>query len=671
MFGFEKSIFLYALALVILPVIIHLFGIKRPQRVLFAPLPIILKIKSRVIKKKRLHSIILILLRMMLFALVIIAFAGIFVSSTTNKSEKNNRCMFIIDNSPSSMVRAGGKRVLEYLSSSIEDYLNQNENICRENTIYTLSNRTNLDLSTENLKKGDWVKQIIIGNRNFQMVEELEGVISLSRDKNYRKVILVSDMYSHFVGDISKAGDFAKSHNIEIISPVLPSVANAFIEQVRFEKGESSFYRAIVSVKNGGEAAFYGSIQFYDGERLLSTESINLPADENGEVEFLFQSNGEERREHLFSFRIEGDDFEYDNTEYVYFKEGKKGKVLLVNGEPSSNENRSEIFYLKNAILSYFGESLQLYTVLEDMLPDTPQLYDVIALCNVNRIDEFKADLLLKYITDGGRLFITLGSRISISDYNNIRFIPGKIKSLIDVDAGESIQISDNLFFESLSSLSQGLKRVRIMKLFDVSFYPESVELLRISSGKPLLLLRDIGKGSVLLYTTSIDMDMSDFPIRKVFIPFVATLFEKMLGGLADKKVIYTKPEEEFTFNVISCEESDLLIAGKKEIKQKAICRTQADGSMVLGLKSPDETGFYIISYGKSSVLLVVNADKEESILKRVEQREITDLKRRSLIMDESSPLSGLGFGSISLVELILFLSAIVLILEMFVMNRR
>lgn len=670
MFGFINAIFLYALVLVIIPIIIHLFGIKKPVREVFAPLPLILKIKSRVIKKKRLHSLILILLRMMLFALVTIAFAGIFFKSTSKNVVINNKCLFILDNSPSVAARVGGKMILEYLALSMEDFLLKDEGVCRVNTIYSLSDGINFEIDREGLKNRDWLKQISIGKAHSQIIDGLEKVVSFNKENSYARVVLFSDMFSHFVKDISETKKFLRLHNIEVISPILPAVSNAFIDQVRFEKGEGYTFKAIVTVENGGDSPFYGNLQFYEGERLIATENINIASGTKGEVEFVFQLEGDISIEHLFALKIEGDDFDYDNNEYIYFKQSKQGSVLLVNGKPASDESNSEIFYLKNAIVSYFGENLQLFTVLEDMLPDTPQLYDIIVLCNVNSIDDFKATLLSKYVRDGGRLFITLGSRISIQNYNNLEFMPCKIKDLINLESGESLQLANNMFFDSSIGFSQSLKRVRVWKMFDIIPYSESIEILRTSNQKPLLIQKDYGRGSVILYATSIDMDMNDFPIRKNFVPFVSILFEKMLSGLSEKKVIYAKPEEEFSVGVAACEDSKVNIYGKKNIQQDMLCKAESDGLALLKIKAPDEMGFYNFLYGKTSVLLIVNADKEESILKRINQEEILELKKVSLNTDKSSPLSGLQSKNMSLVELLLIISAFVLIFEMFVMNK-
>ncbi|MCX7958132.1 MAG: hypothetical protein N3B13_03720, partial [Deltaproteobacteria bacterium] len=375
--------------------------------------------------------------------------------------------------------------------------------------------------------------------------------------------------------------------------------------------------------------------------------------------------------EHFFIINADGDNFKYDNTEYFYYRNSGRGKVLIVNGEPSPDETKNEVFFLSNALKSYFNESLKIYTVLEDMIPETPQLYDIILLANVSILDEYRGRLLSDYVREGGRLLVTLGSRINISAYNRLPFMPADIIRMVDAEKDENIKYFNEGFFSAIPELIQGMKRVKLYRIFEVKERQDSKILIKTSEQRPLLLSGDYGKGFVMLYTTSVDMDMNDFPVRKNYLPFISVVFSKMLDGLSDRRVIYVRGGEEISLKVQDCSNEDMVINGNRHISVKGRCREEPSGGKVLMFNAPFESGFYRLSSDNTSAVLVVNSDKAESVLKRTPFKEMK--KGKGIQGGGNSLISKdiLKGGKLNLIEFLLALAGIILFSEMFVMNRR
>ncbi len=667
--GFTNSTFLYALILAVVPVIIHLFGIKRPSREVFSPLPVLLRIRKKIIRKKKIHSLILLLLRILLVAGSVMFFAGLFVSYPSASSDFSDGCLILIDNSPSVTVNADGRSVLSRIISSVTEYAARKKNQCVSYTVITLSDRKRFDVLSDNVKSDILRDRISAGPKSVNIERDIPEVLATEKDKRYSSIVLFSDMYSHFVKEISGSLRILKDNNIEIEEIGMPAVSNAFIEHIRVERSQEQRINLIVTVENGGESVFYGSIKLFENESLLDKTTVSLAPSDRTEVSFEIPDGKENIRERFFAFRIEGDDFDYDNTEYFYYREGGKGKILLVNGEPSPDETKSEIFFLSNALKSYFGESVRIYSVLEDMLPETPQLYDIIALANVSGIDDIKAGLLLSYVNEGGKLFISLGSRINIREYNNLDFLPADILGLTEADKNTGIVAEDSLFFESVPDILQGIKRVKLNKFFESKVRKDAKVILKTAGGMPLLVSRGYGKGLVMLYTTSVDMDMNDFPIRKNYLPFVSVLFGRMLEGSSERKIIYAKGKEEVSVRVQECRNGSINITGRKSSEVKVLCKQDLSQRMIISFTAPYENGFYKITEDNINAIMIVNPDKSESVLKRTDISEI----KKNLNRNQSSIVSPniIRDGKMSLVEFLLLLCAVVLLSEMFVMNRR
>ncbi len=667
--GFENKTLIFASVLIILPIIIHLFGMKRPVREIFGPLPIILRIKRKIVRKKRLHSLLLILLRMLLILVVVLAFSGMYLTSSVKEKESTSYCLMIIDNSPSAGVQVDGKTILVSLFHLIDKYVEENRGNCNRYTIYALSDKIHFETDYDGIKGGELKKRILVGDRPVNMKNDLNEALGIVSNIKFGKKVLFSDLYSHFVINPEEAAEFFNEWDIEVRGLNLPSVANVFINQVRYENAQEGNIRVFTDVENGGESPFYGSLKIYRDEVLFERAELNLAGGEKREVTFDISEKNGSVKESLYSFRLEGDNFDYDNTEYSYYAEKDRGNILLVNGEPSSEESRSEIFYLRNAIGSYFSNTLKIYSVLEDMLPETPELYDIIVLANVSKIDLNNSAILSRYVSEGGRLLITLGSRVSINDYNGMQFMPALIEGLSEADKEESLTIEDNIFFDPISEQTWGFERVRFIKLFDLKALADSKVILSTNKNRPVLVMRDYGKGKIILYGSSIDMDMNDFPIRKSYVPFIALLFNRMLQGSLEKRVIYSHPAEKISIRLYQCKDQKVSIIGKKIYNQQGVCITDTSGNKYIRLNAPEEPGFYSLSLDNTNVLLIVNTDKSESILKRIDPGSIK--KERTQGISEALSIGKLKNGNLSLVEFLMVISALVLLSEMFVMNRR
>ena len=673
MFDFLNPVFLYALPIVLIPVIIHLFGIKRPISQVFAPYPILLLIKSRIIKRKRLHSFILILLRILLILLILLSFAGVYLRVGTTESRSRGKCLLIVDNSPSVKVMSGGRLLGEYLIEEIERYVKENSSTCEGFVIHRLSEQDRFDIPSEEIKSDTLIKRLFSSSgRYIQLYEELPLALKQGvGEEGFYRIVLFSDLYSHSVQNISALSELIRAYNVEVRHIRLNPVSNAYIEQRGFERTGDNEYTLIVDVINGGESPFYGSTSLFEGDEKIGSESVNIPPHSKKEVRFMPDGNGNSDRERFFRVVVEGDDFDYDNTEYLYYKSQKGRKVLLVNGEPASIETKSETFFLSSAIRSYFGDSVQVYTVLEDMIPETPELYDVIVLSNVNRLS-YNLGLLSKYIRSGGRVLITLGGRVDTQDYNGVDFIPCNISLASEMKPEEGFEISDSSFRGEVLDTSNLFKKVRIQRMFDVICPQDSKVILKTRGDRPLLISKRYGDGLVYLYTTSIDMDMNDLPIRKDYLPFVATLFKNMFSGLITKRVVYSRPYEDISINGVNCKDAKMLNIRGEVVENRLICNLMPDGSGTLNIRSPETFGFYTVNMPDTELLIVVNGDKRESELIRLPSEQIESIyNKKGYAGSGGITPFGLGNRNVNLIEFLLLFAAVVLAFEMFVMNRR
>jgi hypothetical protein len=162
-----------------------------------------------------------------------------------------------------------------------------------------------------------------------------------------------------------------------------------------------------------------------------------------------------------------------------------------------------------------------------------PDQYAAVILSNVQDPGPL-VERLERYVRAGGGLLISVGDRVNPQLYNN------RLVNLIPASIGEVKAAAPDLTGEKAPSLAYPESNHPIFQVFreagapvfgTVSFYrlmptapslkADARVLLKYSNGLPALLERQVGAGRVLLFTSSLDRDWTDFPLKSIFLPFV------------------------------------------------------------------------------------------------------------------------------------------------------
>lgn len=212
-------------------------------------------------------------------------------------------------------------------------------------------------------------------------------------------------------------------------------------------------------------------------------------------------------------------------------------RVLMVNGAPSSTRYRDELFYLEMALINapQSGQPISVSRVVEsDLSRMRLANYDVIALCNLRSVDAIQAGNLLSYVKAGGGLLVTLGDQTDQKKTNRSmrELLPQPLRGVISASApGTStsalhfgqVDGSNPLVASIWSDKNHGLKAANFWKVVRLqpSHRPGRQVLVSFDDGTPALVEARLGKGRTLLFTSTIDRDWTDLPIRPGFLPLI------------------------------------------------------------------------------------------------------------------------------------------------------
>ncbi len=231
-------------------------------------------------------------------------------------------------------------------------------------------------------------------------------------------------------------------------------------------------------------------------------------------------------------------------------------EVLLVSGDGGSHPRDEETYYLERALQPGAGSLSRVrprVVSAEELRRIDGGRGDVVILANVADPGPLAAELGA-FVRRGGGLLISVGPRVDADRYNEVlgELLPSPLTEVKARGRGTFEQSPVGLAMPPLEQDAFRVFRtggasvfasVRFGKVFGVEpKLAKGTEVtLRYSDGLPALLSRPVGDGEVMLFTSSLDDDWTDLPLRSIFVPLVHQLTRSLSdtllldgGGLVD-----------------------------------------------------------------------------------------------------------------------------------------
>lgn len=247
------------------------------------------------------------------------------------------------------------------------------------------------------------------------------------------------------------------------------------------------------------------------------------------------------------SVRVQDDALVLDDTRYFHVPRVGASRVMVVDGAPGSTPVRSEVYFLERALAPWAearGGLLPDVVAPAGLAHLDPARHRVVFLANVDDPGPH-ASKLLPFVQRGGGVVIGLGSNVTADAYNAALqdLLPAplrKVRDLVDVTDAAGVPLTapdvDVALFKPFRRGGRGgFARATARRAFTLepeAASPDTTTLLSWSNGLPALLERRVGRGRVLLWTSTLDMDWTDLPAQAVYVPFVQRLVT-WLGGEA------------------------------------------------------------------------------------------------------------------------------------------
>ncbi|HET7753184.1 MAG TPA: BatA domain-containing protein [Anaeromyxobacteraceae bacterium] len=317
----------------------------------------------------------------------------------------------------------------------------------------------------------------------------------------------------------------------------------------------------------------------------------------------------------------------------------RDAKALVVDGSPSPVKFRDEAFFLEAALQSSASPVRTTLVDVGGLAQHRFADFDVVFLLNVRELGP-RAVELRSFVEQGGGLFVALGSEVDfeLADKELAGLVPPLhvVKTATDTGGPARFDAVDfshpALAIFASGDAREGLLGARTYKYALIR--PErrgegARTLASFDDGAPALVETHPGRGRVILFTSSVDRDWSDWSIRTSFLPAMQR-FAAYLAGVEERRVVSSVVGATRTVELEQGQTLKALVAPDgRELAADSLPRPGPPGSPPVVV--PDAPGLWEVrveSRGEvrldPALAFAVFPDPRESDTRRVAPAELT-----------------------------------------------
>ncbi len=372
---------------------------------------------------------------------------------------------------------------------------------------------------------------------NLEQIEELVGEFKAGT----RECYLITDCQQTDWNDASPEAlaafqRISEEANLFVVPVHAGGVDNVSLTKLTYESGalqKSGRARFTAMVRNEGtdDLTNGGTVTFSVGGKPVDQTSFGKIAPGQS-TPVSFHARLDDIGDIPLKAELQTDSLKDDNVRHAIVSVRESINVLCVDDLSSEERNtsRTGTYYAAKVFRNRDAEvqlSLTQFRTSElRNYKESLDFFDVIILANVA---DPPVPRLTEFVEQGGNLMLFLGDQIDAKFYNEQfgigsgSLLPAAIDALLpsDNEAGWPLApvTSKHSLADAPRQIPDVLDNARFLKVMQVKPTAESHTVLTLGNQKssPLLLTREFGSGTVLMFTTSADRQWNNLPIHPLY----------------------------------------------------------------------------------------------------------------------------------------------------------
>lgn len=397
---FKHPEILYFLFLLIVPILVHLFQLRRFKKEYFTNVRFLKALSIQTRKSSKIKKWLLLASRLLLLTFIIIAFAQPFFESKDSKNA-SNELYVILDNSFS--MQAKGKKG-ELLKRAVQELLEETP----ENVNFSLLTNSENYWNTDIKSVRGALQNLKYSATPFQL-DNIMAKIKAHKSAFKKDIVIITDA----VGlDEKQLKNTDATDSPLFIIPKAEQKNNVSIDSVFINKTLENFYEISVKISGYGDDFNPIPISLYNENKLIAKTIVTLDTKKKN-LNFTIPKQAF----HGY-FSIVDNGLTYDNTLYFSISKAKKTNIISI-GEPSKSNFLSRIYTSEEFNFSNYTLSALDYNKLEEQ--------DAIVLNELDEIPQALATTLKSFVEKDGNLIVIPSAISSIPNMNSFVSNFGKL----------------------------------------------------------------------------------------------------------------------------------------------------------------------------------------------------------------------------------------------------
>lgn len=582
---FKHPEILYALFLLLIPIFIHLFQLRRFQKVAFTNVAFLKKINIQTRKSSQLKKWLTLLMRLLAMAALIFAFAQPFTASKTAlKNEKET--VIYIDNSFSMQAKGNQGPLLE---RALQDLF---ENSASTEKLSWFTNNT----QRKNTSAQDFKNEILSVTYSQNQLTPSQVLLKANQLFSNEKDVIKRLIY---ISDFQQKEAFPTiSEDIILDAVQLKPVkhSNIAIDSVYITSKNASAIQLQVKVSKSGDDVSEAPISLYNNNKLVAKTAVNFSTSKNGTVTFDIDNS----EEFTGKLQVADPNLNFDNTLFFNINKPEKIKVLAIN---EANGN-----FLKRLLeKEEFQFTQQTFKTLN--YNEIPNQNFII----LNELEEIPASLstaLKSFSDNGGSILIIPNPEVDVNSYNNQLLTLG-FGSISTVNSQEkkisNIVFSHPLFKDVFEKEVTNFQYPKVSSFYTIS--TNATPAIRFEDNQPFLLQ----KNKTYLFTSAINKENSNFQNSPLIVP---TIYNMALQSLPLPHLYYTIGEQNSVAVPVKLGQNEILKIKDSISQFIPLQQTKANYVLITTTEEPTNAGNYqIVKENESLENISYNYSRSESEL--------------------------------------------------------
>jgi hypothetical protein len=593
---FKHPDLLYALFLLIVPILIHLFQLRRFQKVQFTNVKFLKAVKLQTRKSSQLKKWLTLLTRILLLACAIIAFAQPFIPNTEDFNEAQETVVYL-DNSYS--MQATGKNG-SLLNEAIQDMI---DNFPEDKKISLFTNTQTFRNTSLKALKNDLIQLEHSPTQLNYDALFIKGKQLFSKDLASKKnLVLVSD-FQQKGNPITFETD--STINLSLVQPKSTLVSNVSIDSVYVANSNAETLDLNVKLSNQGEAIENITVSLFNDDVLLAKNAVDIS--ESSEATFSVSNNAVINGKLV----IEDAGLQYDDSFYFNINAKPKIKVLAIN--ENTDDNFLKRIYTDD---EFEYNSFKLNSLNFNVIPDQ----NLIVLNELESISDALRTALISFKNDGGYILTIPSNLTNLNTYNQLfkNLIASQLLALNNQQKRiTTINYNHPLLANAFYSKVSNFQYPKVESSYSFSSNANSV--LSYEDGNAFL----IGNNGTYSFSSALNDENSNFKNSPLIVPVLYNIGKQ---SLKLPQLYYSIGQSNSIAINAALGQDDILTLGNAE---NSIIPLQKTYSKIVVLETqeyPENAGIYEVK-NKSEVIqnLSFNFNREESNLKYLDIKTIAN----------------------------------------------